>query len=118
MRYLLLGAYSYLVIVLVFCCDIGGYTGDILVLDASLALVVDEATTAASGPLTAKVGFLSVAARLALANATTNAEQDGCNEEAGEGAPGEAVGVSANAGLLAGRAEGVAADDGPGAGRC
>lgn len=90
----------------------------ILVLDAPLALVVDEATTAASAPLAAKVRLLGVAAGLGLANAATDTEQDGCNEEACEGAPGEAVGVGADAGLLAGRAEVVAADDGPGTVRC
>jgi len=90
----------------------------ILVLDTPLALVVDEATTAASASLAAKVRLLGVAARLGLANAATDTEQDGCNEEACEGAPGEAVGVGTDAGLLAGRAEVVAADDGPGTVRC
>ena len=74
----------------------------ILVLDAPLALVVDEATTAASASLAAKVRLLGVAARLGLANAATDTEQDGCNEEARESAPGEAVCVGADAGLLAG----------------
>ena len=86
----------------------------ILVLDAPLALVVDEATTAASAPLAAKVRLLGVAAGLGLANAAADTEQDGRDEEACEGAPGEAVSVGTNASLLAGRAEVVAADDGPG----
>jgi hypothetical protein len=100
-------------------CDMRlGYLRYILVLDAPLALVVDEATTAASAPLAAEVRVLGVAARLRLANAATNAEQDGCDEEACEGAPGEAVCVGADAGLLAGRAEVVAADHGPGTVSC
>lgn len=93
-------------------------SGNILVLDAPLALVVNEATTAASAPLATEVRVLGVAARLRLANAATDTEQDGCDEEACEGAPGEAVCVSANASLLAGRAEVVATDDSPGAVSC
>src|SRR4051812_50826 len=95
-----------------------GILKNILVLDAPLALVVDEATTAASASLAAKVRVLGVAAGLGLANAAADAEQNCGDEEACEGAPGEAVGVGANAGLLAGRAEVIAADDGPGTIRC
>lgn len=94
------------------------YHSDILVLDAPLALVVNEAATAAGAPLTAEVRLPGVAAGVALANAATDAEQDGGDEEAGEGTPGETVGVGANASLLAGGAEVVAADDSPGAVRC
>ena len=90
----------------------------ILVLDAPLALVVDEATTAASAPLAAKVRLLGVAAGLGLANAAADTEQDGRDEEASEGAPGETVGVGTDTSFLAGRAEVVTADDGPGAVKC
>jgi hypothetical protein len=100
-------------------CKNDNISGDnILVLDAPLALVVDEATTAASAPLATKVRLLGVAASLALTDAAADTEENGRNEEAGKGAPCEAVGVGANAGLLAGRAESVAADDGPCTGRC
>jgi len=73
----------------------------ILVLDASLALVVDEASTAASAPLAAKVRLLCVAARLVLADTASNTEEHGGNEEAGERTPCETVCVAANASLLA-----------------
>lgn len=94
------------------------YRSDILVLDAPLALVIDEAATATGAPLAAEVGLLGVAAGIVLANAATDAEEDSSDEEAGECTPGETVGVGANAGLLAGGAEVVAADDSPGAVRC
>ena len=87
--------------------------GNILVLDAPLALVVDEATTATCALLAAKVRLLGIAARLVLADTASDAEKHGGNEEAGECTPGEAVCVGADAGLLTSRAECVAADDSP-----
>lgn len=92
--------------------------GYVLVLDAPLALGVDEAAAAAGAAgalLAAEVGLLRAAAALVLADAAADAEEDGRDEEAGECGPGEAVGVAAEAGILSGGAEGVAADDGPGA---
>jgi len=89
----------------------------VLVLDAPLALGVDEAAAAAGAAgalLAAEVGLLGAAAALVLADAAADAEEDGRDEEAGECGPGEAVGVAAEAGILSGGAEGVAADDGPG----
>jgi len=90
----------------------------ILLLDAPLALVVDEAATAAGAPLAAEVRLLGVAARLVLANTASDAEEHGGNEEAGECTPGEAVCVSADTCLLSSRAECVAAHDSPRAVKC
>jgi len=95
-----------------------GRRSNILVLDAPLALVVNEAAAAAGAPLAAEVRLLGVAARLLLANTASDAEEYGSNEEAGECTPGEAVCVSADTSLLASGAECVAAHDGPSATRC
>lgn len=90
---------------------------DILVLDAPLALAVDEATTAARAAgalLTTEVGLLGAAAALVFANAAADAEQDGGDKEAGESGPSETVGVLAELGLLTSGPEGVATLDSPG----
>lgn len=85
----------------------------VLVLDAPLALVVDEAAAAAGAPLAAEVGLLGVAAGFILADAASNAEQHGCNQVACKCSPCEAVCVGADLGRLAGGAESVASDDSP-----
>lgn len=75
------------------------------------ALGVDEATPGPGAALAAEPATLAVA--VLAANRATDAEEDSGDEEGGDGAPGEAVSVSAEAGVLVVGAEDVASENGP-----
>ena len=84
----------------------------ILILHPPPTLAIPEAAPATRAPLAPEVRRLGAA--LVLARAAADAEEDGGEQKAGHGGPGEAVAVPAQLRTLAVAAEDVAAFDGPG----
>lgn len=82
----------------------------VLLLDAALALGVDEATSRAGATLAAEFR-LAGAGGVALANSAANEEEDGCEQVGEPGCPHPAKGVFADGGRHAVRAESIAALD-------
>ena len=88
----------------------------ILILHPPLRLAVDEAASAPvalGAAFPAEVRGPRVVGAFALAHRAANAEEDGGDQVAGHGRPGEGVGFDTDAGSLIVAAEGVACLDCP-----
>lgn len=83
----------------------------VLLLDASLALGVDEAATGAGASLATEHAALARSAVARLGNGTTNTEENHGDEVGGESRPGPAEAVATEAGRLTVATEGVATLD-------
>lgn len=83
----------------------------VLLLDASLALRVDEATTGAGAGLATEHAALARSGASSLGNGTANAEEDHGEEVGGKGCPSPSEGVGTEMGALSVATEGVAALD-------
>ena len=83
----------------------------VLLLDASLALRVDEAATGAGASLATEHATLARSGGARLGNGTANAEQDHGEEVGGKGCPSPSEGVGTEMGALSVATEGVAALD-------
>ena len=81
----------------------------VLLLDASLALGVDEASTGAGAGLATEHAAFAGGAVAGLANGTTDAEEDHSDEVGGEGGPGPSEAVATETGILTVATESVAA---------
>ena len=81
----------------------------VLLLDASLALGVDEAATGAGAGLATEHTALAGSAVARLADGTTDAEEDHGEEVGGKGCPGPAKAVATETGILTVATESVAA---------
>jgi hypothetical protein len=83
----------------------------VLLLDASLALRVDEATTGAGASLATEHAALARSGASSLGNGTANAEEDHGEEVGGKGCPSPSEGVGTEMGALSVATEGIAALD-------
>ena len=91
------------------------HLGGVVVLDPPLAISVHEASAA---PVALGRATTADARRAVTTERAAEAEQHGCDQEAGERGPGKGQQVAANGGFEAGGAEGVAALDDPGTRMC
>lgn len=80
----------------------------VLLLDASLALGVDEASTGAGAGLATEHATLAGSAFLVLANGSTDAEENHSDEVGGESSPGPAKAVATETSILSVATESVA----------